>query len=637
MSRSKTLLFYFSDESVSASSAIVPTLARLAEENSTDFETYICTRPVSPMGRVLPFTGHNHGESFYYLSNFYDKIAYCSISSYDTFQFKREVMAFGGDIVSIRKADEVLEFYADIFAYFGRKMPDSVIVVPDKPADENDFWIAPYCYPDIMFSDSLGISQDTIINCGNKLIETGIKKVFSLYCHVQPGQFHVGIVDSVRENDCFATVTERIAKRHIEKAKGIGFSNASCLYRWQASYCRDKIITLYQDYDWESFLPTVHKYAEMTGNYNIMGNQIVYSKESKKHMPQDSIITEFARKGLVMNLIGVNPRIAFSIQRKHKLPLDWLADSKAPWEDEYSDKFLTEKIESGAIPVCFIFYAADLGHLPVITRFLDLMSIEGMKAGIAFPSTWYEYHPELLEQIYIPLSQGGVFPQLEPLISSVGVAVAPEAEGFFAPELLTSNLLMAKEEIAGHIGEKMVPKGYFPFQDSNPYYKRNTGTPQYEAVSKAGFEYCVSHKDEGTNAKILCETNGMLVMNQQIEIWFYGSKNPLGKLMEWEKIYTASEWDMTGKESPYEPKWITFSFDTPFFALSPVYMRSAESGINAANPNYGSMHYIYEAMQYVLKKGGDSGKLFLLKPHELYRYAKLIDLKKMQKKQGEFK
>ena len=62
------LLFYFSDEGCDASASVIPTLSALAEKVGIDFETYICTRPESWSGKVLPFVGHNHAESFYYLA-----------------------------------------------------------------------------------------------------------------------------------------------------------------------------------------------------------------------------------------------------------------------------------------------------------------------------------------------------------------------------------------------------------------------------------------------------------------------------------------------------------------------------------------------------------------------------------------
>ena len=74
----KDLLFFFSDVKCISAAGVIPTLAVLAEKQGVDFETYICTRPLSWGGKMLPFTGHMHGESFCYLANFYRKILFVS-------------------------------------------------------------------------------------------------------------------------------------------------------------------------------------------------------------------------------------------------------------------------------------------------------------------------------------------------------------------------------------------------------------------------------------------------------------------------------------------------------------------------------------------------------------------------------
>ena len=123
-------------------------------------------------------------------------------------------------------------------------------------------------------------------------------------------------------------------------------------------------MTVYQDYDWEDFVPKVCEYAKMTGNDIVMGNQVVYNKKMQVIKGCDEVITEFARHNVIMDLIGHNPRIenpilglcpirsiighnpriGFSIQTEKKIPIDWLADAPTPWESEYGDDFLKEKI-----------------------------------------------------------------------------------------------------------------------------------------------------------------------------------------------------------------------------------------------------------------------------------------------------
>ncbi len=58
-----------------------------------------------------------------------------------------------------------------------------------------------------------------------------------------------------------------------------------------------------------------------------------------------------------------------------------------------------------------------------------------------------------------------------------------------------------------------------------------------------------------------------------------------------------------------------------FFGLSPVYFNGKALHARFANSIMG-MQTLAQAMKLV-SGGGESGKLFMLKPHELYRYIKL--------------
>ena len=606
--KNKKLLFFFSDDKCPSCATVVPTLSRLAREEGIDFESYICSRPWTMYGAVLPAVGNNHIEGFYYLANFYDEILYCSLTDAPSYQFRREVLAFGGKVISARRADEALALYADIYAYFGKAQPTSMLVLPDRREGEN--YYTPYCYPEIIKRDCLAVSE-SVYSMASEEQKNG-KSIHSLYCTVEGAT----AIDTVLPTDRYATVTARIAERNKESGKQVGFIDPNAMMRWQTHFIRTGVIALYEDYKWEEFMPTVKHYADAFNNCDVIGNQIVLHPKWQKVKDYDGVIAELGKYGLIHNLVGLNPRIGFTLQTQHRLPLDWLQDPavKTPWDDEYSDEYLLERLNNKDIPVCFLFYAADLGHLPVIGNFLNLMANDGMRAGIAFPSTWYQYHPELVEQLYIPLEQGGVCPNLEPMVSSVGVSVATEAQGYISPEFLAKLITRARAEIASHVGERMVPRGYYPFQDASPFYKPNTGTPQYSVVSRLGFEYYITYKNCQTPASIEYEGNGMTAMNQQTRQWFPGYGHPLERLKEWEESCLEN-----GKPVNY----ITFGFDTPFFGLTPVYFGQLECKRTREWGKYTGMHYIYDAMQYVREGGGKEGKLFLLKPHELYRFVKL--------------
>jgi len=597
----KNLLFFFSDEDSSSTSAVIPTLSWLAKEAGVDFESYICIRPKTWANRTLAFNGYGHREQFYYLANFYEKIFYCSLTDNIPLQFRREVIAFGGEIISSRKPAELFEFYRDVFSHFKEPLLSEITIIPSRPKGDEDIWIAPYCYPEIFFSKTLGVNENFSKDWIDVIKREGIKKTSLLYCSKETeegaSKINATIIDTLQDGDTYGKITTRIAERWIDSCHGVAFGDPSCTLKWLPFYLREDILTLYEPTDWKPFIKTVAKYAKKTGNNIVHGNQMVKPMD-------DNVITYFSKENLIMPLTGVDARIGTTLQSQKKLPVDWLQEVPAPWEDEYSDEFLQEQAEKSGIPVCFMFYAADLGHLPVLYRVLDLMLLEGLKCGLAFPSSWYDFQPQMLEQLYIPVDLGGVFPKVEPIMVSAGVGVATEAKGFLDAGLLASYLQQARNNIAGHIGKKLVPIGYYSFQDANPYYKPQTGEPQYDVIADAGFDYNITFKHQTENAQIVYQRENFIAINQQVKQWFWHSwDTELAKIKG--QVEKVEDQIVSGSSNG----WINFAFDMPSYALCPHYLRGMEA--------------LVEAMTYVTSSG-NSKKLFIAKPHEVARYARIL-------------
>jgi hypothetical protein len=247
-------------------------------------------------------------------------------------------------------------------------------------------------------------------------------------------------------------------------------------------------------------------------------------------------------------------------------------------------------------------YAADLGHLPVLSRYLDLHSIKGIRDGIAFPSSWWDFSDDMLERFYLSHEHGGVFPSAEPLVCSAGTGVATEAAGYLSGKVLLENLIKAKEKFKKYVGESNVPVGYYSFQDACPSYIHQSGEPQYNVIEKAGFEYAITYKHENEFPRIVYESDKFIVLNQQTEHWSF---DPMADLKKWEEELVNSN----GKG------WIILGLDSPFWGMVPCYFGLASKGL--------SLEKLQKAMIYA-KNGGTSGRLFLVKPHEIVRYAKLL-------------
>jgi hypothetical protein len=609
MNAKSKLLFLVSDDRCAERTTATATLAWLAAQAGSEFDAYLEQEAqYRPAGGPIsvPFTGNWHAEQFYFIANFFD-ITFCSMSTAPEVQYRREALAMGANVLTVRGPEEIAECYLDVFGSLGQPLPGKMVVLPAGPDLASGLEVEPFCYPDVYYSQALGVSAAAPDDQLRKLREAGVSVASVLYCdqgtrdRLAALGFQLEVVDELKPGDTYGAVTSRIADRWIDRAKGVGFGNQNVALKMMALSLRHDFVTLYEPVDWIAFAPKVGAYAEKVGNKLIWGQQTVDPG------PSDHVITEFSKYDCAMSLwpTVVGP----TIQEKILLPLDWLEKARAPWQEEYSDDFLEEKVRAGAIPVCYLMYAADLGHLTTFPRLFDLMAAWYGRCGIGFPSTWYDFSAETLQQMYIPERLGGVFPRVEPLVSSTGTGVGTEAKGFISKQTQLAMIGEALESIRRHVGVDKVPIGYLPWEDACPYYKHDEGEPMFDIPQELGFEYVVTYKAEGKQPQIVFEDGRFIVVNKQNVHW-RGEGGVLGHTKLWEDKLAKA--DKSG--------WIIIDLDAPFWFQLPHYF-------DPVLPT----HYNFEAslvelatcMRYV-DGGGDSGKLFIAKPHEVVRFARIL-------------
>jgi len=296
-------------------------------------------------------------------------------------------------------------------------------------------------------------------NQWEKLKEAGIKKIYAVYCSMEDVDvlrrmgFVVEVVDDIKESDSYGSLTLRIVDRWINHFKTMAFGNQFIMLRSLGFFLRHRAAPFYEPLKWKEYVKKVSTYADKIGGERLIwGSQTVYPAIS------DDLITEFSKYDLSMSL-GIYIT-GTSIREKIHLEPDWLTQTKAPWENEYSDTFLEEQIEKGNIPVCFLLYAADLGHLTTFARLFDILTASFARCGLGFPSTWYDFAAENLEQLYIPYQQGGVFPRCEPLLTSTGLGVGTEARGFMTKRTQIQQLEKALDSIKTHLDKQS--SGIYP-------------------------------------------------------------------------------------------------------------------------------------------------------------------------------
>lgn len=605
------LIFFYSHENCPACATALPVLAWLAEKHRLDYDGYFAVRPsVADIGDALPYTGNKHDEQFYYLCNFYDSVHFFALTEEAPIQFERFLRARNRGAIVKKSSNELVDFYVEIFEQFNEPFPSEAVVFsaekfpfPNEKIVLGDFKIAgesrldTFCYPEILFRKALAFHFELDDSQWQRLLSLGLKKVQLIFCPTEAADrfeklgLEVDIIDSVRPEDNYVSITERIARRWISEAKGFALGNDPITLRWTPKYLRDRILAI-------AAVQSLPRAVELLGELtDIVGNKLVWGSQ----VFNDMIIADASKHNIVFSLVH-DVELGITIKNKIRMPNEWLPDITPPWQQEYSDDFLIDQLENGKIPVCFMHYASDLGHLPVLPRILDLHTIDGLTAGLAFPSSWWEYAEEGIEQLYISREMGGVYPTIEPLLVSAGIGAATEAKGYISPDHYLNSLKQAFGVIERYAGKKHLPIGHYSFQDACPQYQHNTAEPQFEVLAEAGFRYAISYKHENQFPEILFSSENFMVLNQQSEHWSF---DPFADLRKWESKIVNS----------HQKGWIILGLDSPFWGFVPCYFGLASKGL--------SLTEVQKAMTFAMN-GGDSGRLFLAKPHEVVRFAKLM-------------
>ena len=194
-------------------------------------------------------------------------------------------------------------------------------------------------------------------------------------------------------------------------------------------------------------------------------------------------------------------------------------------------------------------------------------------------------------------------------MSSGGDTILSESKEAVDPEMLRSHIESGKKAIARAVGEKMIPRGYYPWQDADFMYIPDSSTPQFDVIAECGLEYYISYLHATHPAQVLYDKKGMIAFNQpQVPIWLPGGG-------------VAKEIIREHELKPAQPLWMVMPFDMPFCALSPSYIQGCWK--HPHEDKRAGMTAIASAMKYV-QNGGEWGQLFMVKPHELARYIRML-------------
>ncbi|MEM2915106.1 MAG: hypothetical protein QXH91_06890 [Candidatus Bathyarchaeia archaeon] len=626
MTNVKKLLLLLIDDNCLEKVPIMATLAWLARKNGLTFDSYISSDVIEFLGMKIDgtFFSDMHAEQLYYVCNAYD-VYYCAYGT--TRRFLRDLKVFDKKCVSIKEYG-LLDFYLDIFTYFGLELPKKAVMVkcgPVSTGKASGLHLDSYCYPEIYYSKAIGIGSNATDNDLERLKEIGVTHISTLYCEDELVEklrkigFNVKVIDSLSAEDTYGSVTTRIADRWLRYIKGFAVGDYRLTAFWVPFFCRNDLISLY-DEDWKRLATVVGSYSSKKKSKVVWGLQ-----------SSDDFITELSKFDKIMQIVMyMKPVITAKVEIRY--PAEWLKPSVTYWDRSYSNAELSKKADIGGIAACILFFAENLCHFSAIPRLFELAKLSRTKIGVASNISWYEYAANWMEDTLIPVESGGCFPLVEPLLCSAGLGAATEAKGYISSETLASCLQEARKKAAKLWGEHLVPIGYYPWQDANPYYRPDTGEPQFNVVKDAGFGYYITCKNMDQPPQIVYQDGDFVAVNQQNSMidlvtltrilnpkissqmsqgmidsidksvrvpWSY---DPLSDLKRWERFLSMKN----------KPGWIIISLDAPFWGFSPFYFDRA--------------YILKSAMEYIAS-GGETGKLFTSSPYEVSCYAKILKSK----------
>ena len=635
----KKLLLFLSPYGNPQKDVIAATLAWLADKIGLKFdiyyEAYYSGRHFSPYTPEDHFgstvTGGFHRERFYLINRLFN-VEYVIHEQPKSFSssFLKNV---GANIIV--ETEDLLDFYRKIFSYFDVQLPSKIVLVETRPfpgntvvhsknenrghfknslsklyrkffpkrkLPPNPIKISPYSYPEIFHRQALGVAYTSLFSLNFNEIAAS-STIYSLFLSsemIDPinQSFNVKVIDRFQHGDTYWSITNRIMTRWRKHSNGVAFCDPVLTSYWLPWLCRHKKLTVY-----EPFMEAVR--SQMRDLVLNTEDKIIYGRQSS-----DRDITELSKHDIIFQILDPG-RPSFPIIEEANYQMH--QPEKSYYEFEPDEDTLMSFADERKILCTLLFYCPDIRHVEVLPRILELAALTKLKMGLGITSQWYQMVPEILEMINVPVENGGVFPNVEPLLCSAGVGVGVEANGFLKKTTLRKHLEEAKLIISEIAGSKCLPKGHYPFLDTikdYPYSKSvlnrvNNADPPFNTIEESGFEYSISYLSPG-KPKVLYKSNDFIAINQTKKHWhpyspFLVMSNPREiKNLEISLSITR------------KPGWIIAALDSPLWLFSFYYGEKSNK--------------LFDIASYILR-GGITGKLVNTTPHVISRYARILDEK----------
>lgn len=613
-------------------------------------------------------SGDRHFEELYFMLLNFD----VSVISFGDAFFLNSIKNLGIPVVTV--SDQNSAFYIKAFSHLGIPLPHNVVMI-GSGFGKILSGLDAYLYPEIYYRQAIGVHDSISEEELKKLCQEGCK-IYCIYVNehvigrlLKKG-YDIEIIDSLKGEDDYFSVTNRLACRWKEKARGWILGDPLMVCHWIPKACEEDLIAVYST-------PQERIISE-SGDIISSKGRIIYGRQYN-----DRDFFELSKINQCLQVIDPC-RPPFQSITHAQYFWDSTGNKEGFCEPEYSDEELREFARKNKILISLMFWSGMIREVTNFYNLMDLFAITRLRCGLVVTAQSYEYMMHSpFELLTIPLDQGGVYPLVEPVLGSCGIGVG--IEFYMERERLRDDLEEGLSRIFQKVkNERYIPKGWWATMDANmeklrwwkrpkpfcflrypPYFqirfhpkeknfKRDTSSHVREfpdsikqdcidnikkGLRRLGLEkYFIPYRpyefyQSGPVESDIINTVKSVGLKYMFTKSGFNSY-PDAKYIDKDFIalnYTAGQWDGW---TPFEtindvsdlrrsekmllkrnkPGWIVSTVDSCLWTFSGEFWKRANK--------------LYEIAQFCAK-GGKSGKLINTKPITISRYARIITEEKI--------
>jgi hypothetical protein len=567
------------------------------------------------------------------------------------------------DIPVVTLSKHINELYKETFGHLNVPLPPNIVIIGSK-FERKVSQVQSYLYPEIYYRRAIGVPDSIPLDQLADLYSDG-GKIFcvcvghSTVAQLRGEGYDIEIVDALKGEDDYCSVTKRLALRWKDTAKGWLMGDPVLVSHWLPTACDEGLIAIYS-------VPQEKTISEI-GDLISSKGKVVYGRQ---YDDRDF----FALSKLNQCLQVIDPCRPPFQSVKH-VEYTWLMSDHENgfYQREYSDKELRQFAWEGRILVSLMFWSGMIREIANLYNLMDLVAISRLRCGLVVTAQTYEYMMHSpFELLTIPLDQGGVYPLVEPVLGSCGIGVG--IESCMSHDKLKHNLQDALSRILRKVKrDSIMPRGWWLTMDTtlqaatwrkrpkcvrllrdSPYFQirfhannensidteasssfkqkciksirvplRNAGLSKYfspyrpyelyspgpirvdiiKAAKSVGLEYMFTKAAFNSHPEVKHLDDDFIAMNYTTGRWDgwtpFETVNDISDLKKSERILLKSN----------RPGWIVGTIDSCLWTFSGEFWKRGNK--------------LYEIARFCAN-GGNSGRLINVKPYTIARYARIM-------------